>query len=754
MHDKTGPVLRDIVLVGGGHAHVFVLKRFAMSPLDGVRLTVVSPDSHTPYSGMLPGFIAGHYTYDEAHIDLATLCQFAGARFLRDKVVGLDLSTRKVLCAGRPPISYDVLSLDIGSTPDPAQTPGAAGNVIPVKPVSAFLPAWESLKERVRQHPTRRIGIVGAGAGGVELALASQFALRQMLAREGVSGEPEFHVVTGGVEILMTHNKRVRNIFERVLAERHITTHLDYFVERVTTDGLEGNAGALPLDEIFWVTGADAAPWVKASGLAVDDRGFMRIDTHLQSLSHPAVFGAGDIATIDAHPRPKAGVFAVRQGPSLADNLRWTAMGRGLGTFKPQNKFLSLISTGDKYAVASWGDRAMEGEWVWRWKDWIDRRFMTKFNDLPEMQPEAETFGDDAVLISDEERNSLGDLTMRCGGCGAKVGAPILHRALNTLSPNAPPGVILGADARDDAAVFAVPQGKALVQTVDAFRAMIDDPYVFGRITANHCLGDIYAMGATPHVALAIATLPVALPKKTEALLSDMMAGADRVLREAGCGLLGGHTGEGTELSFGFSITGLVDPAAITSKTGLAADQAVILTKPLGTGVLFAANMRLKAKGRWIEGAIETACQSSREAAEIFRSHGATAMTDVTGFGLLGHLNEMIGRSPTIGVTLTLETIPALDGALEMIRAGITSSLAVSNRDALNTVANANEVEADDRLPLLIDPQTAGGLLASVPRAQACACLDALHATGYGLAAQIGETTARISPLGPVTIRR
>lgn len=545
MHKRSGPVLRDIVLVGGGHAHVFVLKRFAMSPLDGVRLTVISPDSHTPYSGMLPGLIAGHYTYDEAHIDLATLCQFAGARFLRDHVTALDLNARKVVCANRPPVGYDYLSIDIGSTPDPTLVPGAAGRVIPIKPVSEFLGAWQQLKDSVRDQPVRRIGIVGAGAGGVELALATQFALRQMLKSEGIAGEPEFHIATGDKQILSTHNEQVRSIFARVLAKRRITTHFNFLVDRVTSDGLESAAGPLALDDILWVTGANPAQWIKASGLAVDDRGFMRIDTRLQSTSHPDVFGAGDIAAIDGHERPKAGVFAVRQGPPLADNLRWSAMGRGLGAHKPQNRFLSLISTGDKYAVASWGDWALEGEWIWRWKDWIDRRFMDRFNNLPEMKVEPKQSDDPIIPTSADERDSLGDLTMRCGGCGAKVGAPILHRALASLSPAIPAGVLRGVGARDDAAVFTVPEGKAMVQTIDAFRAMIDDPYTFGRIAANHCLGDIYAMGATPHAALAIATLPVALPAKTEALLSDMMAGANLVLKDAGCGLLGGHTGEG-----------------------------------------------------------------------------------------------------------------------------------------------------------------------------------------------------------------
>lgn len=743
MQTPSAPVLRDIVLVGGGHSHVFVLKRFAMAPIDGVRLTLISPDAHTPYSGMLPGLIAGHYAYDEAHIDLANLCRYAGARFYRDTVTALDLQANQVACDGRPPVSFDLLSIDAGSTPDPGATPGAAGRVIAVKPVAEFLVAWEALKARIRDNPDRRIAIVGGGAGGVELALASQFAIRQEIGTSTASKGPHFHLVTGGSRILQTHNAKVRAIFERVLVERGIETHTDFYVDRVSKNGLHGPAGDLEFDDIIWVTGAHAAPWIKAAGLATDDRGFMAIDQHLRSLSHPKVFGAGDIATIDRHPRPKAGVFAVRQGPPLADNLGWAIRGRPLGKHRPQTRFLSLISTGDKYAVGSWGEWAIEGEWVWTWKDWIDRRFMTAFNDLPEMKSEAQRILDPPIGTP-EERARLGDLTMRCGGCGAKVGASILSRALARIEPARKDGILIGLEAPDDAAVFTAPVGKALVQTVDQFRAMVDDPFVFGQITANHCLGDIYAMGAEPHTALAAISVPVALPSKTEETVFELLAGANEVFRAAGCALIGGHTGEGAELSLGFTITGLIDPDNISRKQGLAPGDALILTKPLGTGILFAAAMRRKAKGRWMDAVIGTALQSNADAANILRAHEAHAMTDVTGFGLIGHLGEMLGggsppAASATGINLQLSQIPLIEGARQMSEAGIRSSLDLANREAMGLIRDAGRYEKDARLPLLFDPQTAGGLLAAVRGSNSAECVKALRDAGYAEATVIGH---------------
>src|SRR5581483_5351439 len=323
--------------------------------------------------------------------------------------------------------------------------------------------------------------------------------------------------------------------------------------------------------------------------------GFVQVAPTLQSVSHPDVFAAGDIAAVAAHPRPKAGVFAVRQGRPLADNLRRRLLGRPARPFRPQRAFLTLISTGDKYAVAARGSWALEGAWVWRWKDWIDRRFIRRFTALPAM-PAASAARLPAGLADRAELESLAQVAMRCGGCGAKLGSDVLSRVLASLEPGAGDGVVLGLEAPDDAAALAVPPGKLLVQSVDYFRAFVDDPYRFGQIAANHSLGDLFAMGAVPHSALAIATVPYAAEAKLEDQLRDMLAGALVVLRAAGAVLIGGHSGEGAELALGFAVNGLADPAHLLRKSGMRPGDQLILTKPLGTGSLLAADMRRLAK--------------------------------------------------------------------------------------------------------------------------------------------------------------
>jgi selenide,water dikinase len=752
MHRLQTPIVKDLVLVGGGHSHVTVLKMFGMQPLSGVRLTLICQDVHTPYSGMLPGLIAGHYDYDDVHIDLGPLARFAGARLYHDEVIGIDLQNRTVQCRHHPDVVYDVLSINIGSTPGLRQVPGAEQFVVPVKPISNFVDRWQQLADRVlASREVSRIGVVGAGAGGVEMTLAMQFRLRQLLQAAGRADTLEYHLFSSAAGILPTHNQRVQAKYRRVLKARGVVVHAGCRVVEVAKDGLRDAAGqTYQLDEILWVTDAIAPSWLAAAGLAVDQRGFVQVHATLQSVSHPDVFAAGDVAAVVPYPREKAGVFAVRQGKPLFHNLQRHLLSRPLKAFVPQEKFLALLSTGDKYAVASRGNWALEGRWVWRWKDWLDRRFMRKYNGLPEMVSTEKVDIPDG-LAGKEVLQELSALAMRCGGCGAKVGATVLQRALTRLQPMERADVLIGLKHPDDAAIVTIPAGKVMVHTVDFFRAIVDDPYLFGRIAANHSLGDIFAMGAEAQSALAIATVPYGVEAKVEDLLGQLLMGAEEVLQEAGAALVGGHSSEGAELALGFAINGLVDPQQVLRKGGMQPGDRLIITKALGTGTLFAADMRQRAKGRWISAALASMLQSNRSAAQCLQRYQATACTDVTGFGLLGHLVEMT-RASGVDVTLDLGHIPLLDGARETVAAGIFSSLQPQNIRLRRAVRNLDTVGSSPLYPLLYDPQTAGGLLASVPAAQAQDCLAALHTLGYERAAIIGSVQPKTEHWEPITV--
>ena len=761
MQQPTQPIARDIVLIGGGHSHVVVLKRFGMQPEPGVRLTVICTDVHTPYSGMLPGYVSGHYSYDGVHIDLARLAVFAGARLYRDEVVGIDRVAQKVLCRNRPPVAYDRLSVNIGSTPRLSGVVGANEFATPVKPITRFNQRWLALLARVQQHTQGqlRIAVVGAGAGGVELLLSMQYRLRQELQSRGRDpGLLQFHLLSAAASIMPTHNTRVRQKFVSVLAERGVQVHQNAEVTRVESGMLICASGLeVAADEIMWVTQAGGAPWLQGTGLALNEGGFVLVNDQLQTLTDPNVFAAGDIAAMQNYPLEKAGVFAVRMGQPLADNLRLSVQGRALQAYRPQSSWLALISTGNRYAVASRGALGFWGEWVWRWKDHIDRNFMRKFSEFPDMQarPSAATTSapSQLALNPDESLQAISAIAMRCGGCGAKVGATVLSRALAQLQVVQRDDVLIGLHDPDDAAVVRVPPGKALVHSVDFFRAFVDDPYLFGKVAANHALGDIFAMGAEPQTATAIATVPPGLEAKVEDLLFQMMSGAVEVLNEAGCALVGGHTGEGSELALGFAVNGLMDESLVNvmRKGGMQPGDVLILTKPIGTGTLFAAHARLAAKGRWIDAALQSMVQSNRLGAQCLREFGATACTDLTGFGLLGHLVEMTKPSG-VDAEIVLSALPLLDGAQDTVAAGIVSSLQPANVRLRRALRNQEAFASHPRYPLIFDPQTAGGLLASVPAEEVNACVTALQAMGYVHTAIIGRVLPQGDALEPIVL--
>jgi selenide,water dikinase len=546
------------------------------------------------------------------------------------------------------------------------------------------------------------------------------------------------------------HSPGVRQRFERIFAERGIPIRTDCPVAAVAEDHVTVAGGeTVAADAVIWVTTASAPTWPRESGLAVDDAGFIRVDESLRSLSHDNVFAAGDVASLpDA--RPKSGVFAVRQGKVLTHNLRAAASGGSLRPYRAQKRFLGLISTGDQYAVASYGDWSYESAGLWKIKDWIDQRFMRRFSEFPDMEQEAGPELAAGVADGDAIRE-LSAIAMRCGGCGAKVGATVLSRVMQRLPETRRDDVLIGRDAPDDCAMLVVPPGKVMVQSVDYFRAFIDDAYTFGAIAANHALGDVFAMGAEAQSALAIATVPYGRERVVEETLHDLLAGALSLIEPTGAVLAGGHSSEGAELAFGLAVNGLIDPARAWRKQGLKPGDALVLTKPIGTGTLFAADMRGKAKGRWIDAAIQSMLLSNLEAARCLQSFNATACTDLTGFGLVGHLLEMT-KASQVDAVIEREALPLLDGALAMVKAGILSSLQPQNLRLRRGIRDIERAADHPAYPLLFDPQTAGGLLAGVPADAAAGCIEALHQRGYPDAAIIGRVEEQSVQLEPIRL--
>lgn len=724
------PLTHDLVLIGGGHTHALVLRMWGMKPLAGARLTVINPGPVAPYTGMLPGAIAGHYARSEMMIDLVRLARFAGARLILDRATAMDPAARRITLGSGRVVAYDTASLDIGITSDLPGVSDFAGKAHAAKPLGSYAAAWEAFVTTCPPDP--RLVIIGAGVGGVELALASAHRLRMLGKTPRITLVQRARDALPGVAPATVRTLLAALRHAGVTLKTNVTATPLGAGQVALSDG-----SVLPSDFTLSVAGANPQGWLADTGLALTD-GFVTVDPTLRS-SDAHIFAAGDCAHLAFAPRPKAGVFAVREAPILLHNLRVAAMGKGaLRRFRPQRDYLKLISMGDKTAVADKLGLRTGGPWLWHLKDRIDQKFMAKFADYPAMPapslPREHTGG---------MRAAMGDKPM-CGGCGAKVGPDALTDALAALPAPARADVLSGRG--DDAAILSL-GGQRQVITTDHLRAFINDPALMAQLTAVHALGDIWAMGADPQAVLAQITLPRLSPPLQARMLAEIMSAASATFRAAGADIVGGHTSVGDELTIGFTATGLVTRPL--TKAGASVGDAILLTKPLGTGTILAAEMalaRITAHGVPLLGEAWAACIASMSRplagpARLLADH-ATAMTDVTGFGLAGHLWEMLKASGH-GAELSLDAIPLLAGAETLAAMGQASTLAPANRASLDWHLDA---PPGPRTDLLFDPQTCGGLLVTLPARWVRPMLVALH--------EIGETAAMIGQIvtGPPRI--
>lgn len=741
--NPISPIVKHLVLVGGGHSHLAVLKNLGMKPISGLAVTLISKDIVTPYSGSMPAFIAGHYSFDDMHIDLRPLAQFANVRLIEAEIGGIDLAAKRIDIAGRPSVCFDVLSLNIGSRPNAEAIKGAAKYALAVKPIDHFLRQWsrifESALGAVKAGKSYKLILVGGGPASVELAFAAHYRIH---TAAGLSitekSSLQIKLITSSSSILNNQNHKAQQLITNELTVRQIQVITDAKVSEFKSRSVVcENGEILEADSAIYATGASITKWPIHSGLRQSNDGFIEVNSHLQSTSHPFVFIAGDAATIKDQPRPKSGVYAVRQGKPLAKNLRRYLTGKSLVSYHPQSDALALLNLGNKSAVAIRGQWCFSGNPIWALKHRIDSKFVDKYSILPQME---QTLGIEPGLIDKASELKLKAHTMRCAGCGAKVAGSILDEVLASLPLTTQPDVEISESRVEDASIINLGDNRRLLQSIDQIRSFTNDPWLFARIATNHCLSDIYAMGAQPHSALAVIGLPYASRTQMRRQLNEVMQGCAETLVENDCALIGGHSSESSELQFGLCVNGFSN-ANILGKSGMSVGDRLILTKPLGTGTLLAADMRLKAKHLWMKSAFDSMLVSNKLASQIFVNHNASACTDITGFGLAGHLLEMMEASAA-EVDLELDSLPLLSGTLDSLKAGFLSSLHEENASVAPSISFAKGQAASPLSQTLFDPQTSGGLLASIPIERVESCLDALKQSGLMYSRIIGVVTA------------
>lgn len=746
MNNSPTPIVSDLVLLGGGHANIQVLKRMAMNPIGGLRITLISDQTHSPYSGMVPGYLAGYYSYEDCHFDLRRICEELGHRFIKATVIGIDPQRKIIKLENRAEISYECASINVGIEPKNIAhlSQATTSKLIPLKPISRFIWHWNQLLSELKAYQGNdalQLAVVGAGAAGVEISIILKMLIdqNQWNAQVSLIHRHEF--------LVSSKDLRAQRQLIKTIKELNIIVLQNTEVLEVKKNGLLLKDGQGQLHtEVFFraliATQAAAPSWFKSSELPVNEDGFIKVTDKLLVENEDTLFAAGDCIHFSPFPLKKAGVYAVRQGRVLEHNIRaFFTRKSSLKSFHPKKNVLSLITIGNRKALVHQDSpsilRWMWPSLLWTVKDGIDRRFMKRFQaktfkvnpgHIDKLMPVPKN----TLVPVDWEENT-------CGGCGSKIAASTLTESLAKLTIPKYDSVLLGVKDGEDCALTRFSEHTLCLQTIDQFRSFISDPYLLGQIAAQHALSDIYAMGGVAKTVQVGLTLCPASDKIHREDIYQVMSGVLDILTKSDATLVGGHTGEGLELAIAIAVQGEVKPDQVLKKQLTKPGNRLILTKPIGTGVIFAANMLAQANGKLVDVALSSMLQSNKTAMETIKAFDISGCTDITGFGLLGHAFEMLGKQSdnALGIKIDYKAIPMFDGVCELFNKGYFASLARNNHASLRSVLTADV--NNNSFPSLFDPQTSGGLLFSVPVHQADDCLNRLHQNGFSKSCVIGE---------------
>jgi selenide, water dikinase len=714
---------KHVVLLGVGHTNAHIVKMWRDNPIPDTGLTCISDNAIATYSGMLPAVLAQQIPPSDMEIDLVRLCSAVGARLVVEDVAGVDLERREVIFRDRPSVPFDVLSVGVGSVPAMDGAIKKAESLVTIKPMQTFLQRLRSAVDRVLSDRASgavkndsgrlKLVVVGSGVAGIEIL----FCLPPFVASV-CDVPPKLELVTRSAQILEAACDSTRQRVASEIARRNVSVVTGQSIQKVTDSSITlANGEVHTADIVIWATGATPPEILSTLGLPLDAVGFIATHATLQSVSGQPVFAVGDTGSIVSNDLPKAGVYAVRQGPILWENIQRTLKDQPLTTYVPQQSFLKLLNTGDGRAIGEWKGRSFFGRWVKRLKDRIDERFMNMFRMLYDMPD---------------------DMTqMQCKGCGCKLSADVLDSALSSLTEKRSSDGA-GAVQMDDAAVVPLSTGGQVVVSTDFFTTPFDDMYLAGRIAALHSASDLIAMGASVTSAVANIVLPEGDAASQRRTLNELLQGAGHEFKALNADIVGGHTIVGPRLEVGFTVLGEPLSESLLQKQSLRVGDRLYLTKPLGIGILLAAHMRSQCPASAYEPLIDTMLLRQHTLAAIVGQLGICAGTDVTGFGLAGHLIEMLTASD-VAAELNLSNIPLLPGVIDAFDAGIESTLAPQNRSVGKRISVTSDQQMSAQYQALFDPQTCGGLLLGVSADSSDEFVATVQSTGLPAPVCIGQ---------------
>ncbi len=660
-------IKKDLVLIGGGHSHLNVLKSFTMDKINGLRVTLISDVYETPYSGMLPGFIENDYSLDDIQIDLYKICYHGNFRFINCKVNKIDGIKNLIYFKNRPPLSFDYLSINIGINNDTKTIKNADKYALKLKPISKI-----NYNEIINNLEGKKVGVIGSGPAGVEISLALKKRYNEI----------DIFLFTGKSGLLKNYSNFSKNSILKTLTEANINVIFKDEVSEVSKNKIITKSSKVYLiDKAILSTNGVPPKWLKKTNLILSHEGFIQTNNKLQTnFNH--IFAAGDIANFSNNNLTKSGVYAVKSGSVLSKNIRNMIVNKPLFNYYPQKYYLSIIGLSNGKALAFKYNLHFTSKLILNLKKYIDLKFIKKFKLY--------------------EKINYKKNIMDCKGCASKI-------SLTTLKSSLPKYIIKSSEDATQ-----ITKGSPYVNSIDMITSIITDPFLLGKISANHALSDIYASLAKPLSALMILQLPKSSQNIHSEDLKQIQEGAKLILNDNSCILSGGHTmiGEDNNPVVGFSIIG---EKFKRSNKKINDKDVVILTEKLGTGIIFAGVNSNVISSKYIKDVSKQLENGNIKLGKIFNQINPLEATDITGYGLGNHLINLVDRNKDIkGITILKDKIKLFEGVNECLQKNVNSSFYEQNFNYGKNKVFFNKNELINKI--FFDPQTVGGIAFIIPQ--------------------------------------
>lgn len=677
---------KQLVLIGGGHANVQVLRKLCMNEYRGLNIILISEGYEAIYSGMTPGYIKKFYSLEDISIDLQRLCFNAGATFIKDKVIKLDCKNQIIYLNDNPSISYDVLSINSGSiSNNQTISIDEESNIISAKPISSFVSKLKEIDDIIKKSSKKKISIIGGGVAAFELSFALYKRYDENISLDIISdqilAEKNLNISTINRLKKIANNLSIKLILNQVITINKSEIVLD-------------NEDKIQSDCVLLSTGASLPDWLEKSDLEKTEN-FISVNHQLQSLNHKNIFVTGDAATIKNYKRPKSGVMAVRQGEVLKKNLFLFLLKKPLKKFKPQNNWLYLIGTHKNSAVLNYFNFSFSGNWCWQLKKIIDLNFMRKFS----------FSGQNDMNKKIYNLNNFKDYTpkMYCQGCGSKVSKNTLINYLSNQNNN---------KELSDSTEIKFEQ-SAVLQTIDHIKLFKSiNPYDFGIISYLHSQNDILSAGGSVHSLSVSIGVPFSENLVESFYLEYFMRGIQIEASKDDANLAAGHSYQTEEPSVTITMNGSIKQKS--NKYLANEGNLIYLSKPLGTGYLLAAyfqNSQLLSISDF-EKLLRSLKTSNDSAAKSGFSYGSQLMTDISGFGLASHLGD-ICQSSNLSAQINLKNEILINNKLEILKNYESSGY---KNNYLSSFDSIDIKENHPLIKIIFDPQTNGPLLMAIDK--------------------------------------